>query len=55
MTGHSCGCDYHTAEYWHSGWPLQEADVRFLGIEILSQVKQCMRWVECIDPYISHK
>ena len=31
-------------------WPLQEADIQFLGIGTLSQVKQSTRWVECIGP-----
>ena len=32
-----------TSESWHSNWPLQDADVQFLGIRTLSQVKQSMR------------
>ena len=39
-----------TPESWHPNWPLQEADVQFLGIGTLSQVKQSTRWVECIGP-----
>ena len=39
-----------TPESWHPNWPLQEADVQFLGIGTLYQVKQSMRWVECIGP-----
>lgn len=35
---------------WHLKWLLQEADVQFLGIETMSQVKQSMRWVQCIGP-----
>ena len=39
-----------TSESWHLDWPLQETDIQFLGIGTLSQVKQSMRWVECIGP-----
>ena len=39
-----------TPESCHLNWPLQEADIQFLGIGTLSQVKQSMRWVECIGP-----
>ena len=28
-----------TPKSWHPNWPLKEADVQFLGIETLSQVK----------------
>ena len=35
-------------ESWHPDWPLQEADIQFLGTGNLSQVKQGTRWVECI-------
>ena len=31
-----------TPESWHLNWPLQEADVQFLGIGTISQVKQSM-------------
>ena len=37
-----------TPESWHPHWPLQEVDIQFLGIGTLSQVRQSMRWVECI-------
>ena len=33
---------------WHPNWCLQDVNVQFLGIRTLSQVKQRMRWVECI-------
>ena len=36
-----------TPESWHADWPLQEADIKFLGIGTLYQVKQNTRWVEC--------
>ena len=39
-----------TPESWHPDWPLQKADIQFLGIGALSQVKQSMRWVKCIGP-----
>ena len=39
-----------TPESWHLNWPLQEADVQFLGIGTLSQVKQSTKWVECLRP-----
>ena len=39
-----------TPESWHTDWPLQEADIQFLGVGTLSQVKQSTRWVECIGP-----
>ena len=32
-----------TPESWHLNWPHQEADIQFLGIKTLSQVKQCMK------------
>ena len=38
-----------TPESWHPNWP-QQADVQFLGIGTLPQVKQITRWVECIGP-----
>ena len=34
-----------TPESWHPNWDLREADVHFLRIRTLSQVKQSMRWV----------
>ena len=34
----------------HPNLPLHEADAKFLGTGILFQVKQNMRWVECIVP-----
>ena len=37
-----------TLESWNPDWPLQEADIQFLVTKTLSQVKQSMRWVECI-------
>ena len=37
-----------TPESWHPNWPLQEADVQFLGIGTLSQVKQSTRRIKCI-------
>ena len=39
-----------TPEYWHPNQPLQEIDIQFLGIGILSHMKQSTRWVECIGP-----
>ena len=39
-----------TPESWHPYWPLQETDIQFLGFETLFQVKQNMRWVECMGP-----
>lgn len=39
-----------TLESWHPNWSLQEADVQFLGIGALLQIKWSMRWVECIGP-----
>ena len=39
-----------TPESWHSNWPLQEVDVQFLENGTVSQVKQNMRKVECIEP-----
>ena len=39
-----------TPESWHPDWPLQEADIQFLGIGTLSQVKQSTRWVKCRGP-----
>ena len=35
---------------WHLNWPLQEVDDQFMGIGILSQVRQNMRWVKYIGP-----
>ena len=39
-----------TTESWHLYWPLQEADVQFLGIGTLSQVKQNTTCFEFIGP-----
>ncbi|KAL6068070.1 hypothetical protein STEG23_001423 [Scotinomys teguina] len=39
-----------TPKSWHPNWPLQEVNVQFLGIGTLSQIKQSLRWVECIGP-----
>ena len=37
-------------ESLHSYWSLQEADIQFLGIGILSQVKKSTRWAKYIGP-----
>lgn len=34
----------------HPNRSLEEADVQFLGIGTLAQVKQSTRWTECIEP-----
>lgn len=39
-----------TPESWHPSWPLQEVNAQVLRIGTVSQVKQNMRWVECIGP-----
>ncbi|KAL1770787.1 protease, partial [Sigmodon hispidus] len=39
-----------TQQAWHPRWPLKDVDVQFLGIGTLSQVKQSVRWLECIGP-----
>ena len=39
-----------TPKSWHLNWHLQEVDDQFMGIGILSQVRQNMRWVEYIGP-----
>ena len=31
-----------TPQSWHPAWPLQEADILFLGVGTLSQEKQSM-------------
>lgn len=33
---------------WHPYWSLQEVNIQLLGIGTLSQVKQSVRWDECI-------
>lgn len=35
-------------ESWHQNWLLQVVNVQLLGTGTLSQVKQNMRWVDCI-------
>ena len=37
-----------TPESWHPNWPLQEVNVKLLGIGTLFQVKQCAMWVKYI-------
>lgn len=39
-----------TPESYHPNWPIQESNAQYLGIEILSQVKQITRKVKCIGP-----
>jgi hypothetical protein len=33
---------------WPVSWPLQEVDIQFHGVGILSQIKQSTRWFKCI-------
>lgn len=39
-----------TPESWHPHWPLKRVDIQFLGIGTLSQIKQSLKWIECIGP-----
>ena len=33
----------NSPESWHPNWPFQDVNVQFLGVRILSQVKQSVR------------
>ena len=37
---------------WHTVWHLQDVNIQHLVIATLFQIKQSVRWVECIEPEI---
>lgn len=37
-------------ESWDSNWPLQEVSTQFVGIGTLSQGKQSVDCIKCIEP-----
>ena len=37
---------------WSAGWPLQEINIQYLGVGILSQIKQITKELKCAGPKV---